>query len=98
MSKLQSRWDAYLINLFLTKPQCKMSWVTSIFKENHGVSHDEFLELKRIPRYSRHFRSDLYGFFAQYLPNIYRMIEGKDPDDALYYTLQVNKSEEDTLE
>ena len=98
MHKLQSRWDAYLINLFLTKPQYKMSWVTSNFKEKNKVPHDEFLELKRIPRYSRHFRPDLYGFFAQYLPNIYKIIEGKDPNDALYYALQVNKSGEDTLE
>lgn len=75
-----------------------MSWATSNFKEKHNVTHDEFLELKRIPRYSRHFRPDLYGFFAQYLPSIYKMIDGKEPDDALYYALQVNKSGEDTLE
>lgn len=75
-----------------------MSKVSRIFKNNHHITHDEFLELKRIPRYSKHFRPDLYGFFAQYLPNIYKIIEGKDPNDALYYALQVNKSDEDTLE
>jgi len=68
------------------------------FMNRHELTEEEFNQLKRVPHYKQHFKPDVYGFVAAYLPRIYKFIEGKKADESLYLALKVTKTDDDTEE
>lgn len=81
---VQEDWDLTLISLFREVKFPLTSRVVDNFINKHNMTADDFFRLKRVPKYSRQFHSNIRRFIAAYLPELNdRLLDTKMSDDEL---------------
>lgn len=81
---LQEAWDRCLLTAFRSTKYPLTAPLVDTFRETHKLSKEAFHELKRVPRYSRHFQTRIPRFIAAYLPALNdRLYDSKMTDDEL---------------
>lgn len=81
---IQEDWDLTLISLFREVKFPLTSIVVDNFIKKHNLTADDFFRLKRVPKYSRQFHSNIRRFIAAYLPDLNdRLLDTKMSDAEL---------------
>lgn len=81
---LQEAWDRYLLAAFRSTKYPSTGLVVDNFQEEQKISKEDFYKLKRIPHYTRHYKTRIPRFIAAYLPALNdRLYDSKMTDDEL---------------
>lgn len=71
---LQNEWDNWLIDGWQKYNSINMQKSKNYFCYKYNINDDRFVKLKRIPKFTRHYRCCLTRYIAAYLPKINTML------------------------
>lgn len=81
---LQEAWDRCLLAAFKSTKYPSTALLVDNFQKEQKISKEDFYKLKRIPHYTRHYRTRIPRFIAAYLPALNdRLYDSKMTDDEL---------------
>jgi hypothetical protein len=81
---LQEEWDKFMIQAWKTKPNWTMAYMRYKFIEENKIDKLNFSELKRTPKFLRHYRCRITRYIAAYLPTLSTCLwNGNKTDEEL---------------
>lgn len=81
---LQEEWDKTLLSAFKGTTYITTGFVVGKFMKDNKISIDKFHTLKRVPHYSRHYKTRIPRFIAAYLPDLNsKLYDSNMSDDEL---------------
>lgn len=89
---LQEEWDRELLRAFRHGQYPITGIVVDRFRAKHKLTREQFKELKRVPRYARHFDTRIPRFIAAYLPSLNDKLYASNlsDDDLIKWMNKVN--------
>lgn len=89
---LQDLWDQHIIDCWKTKSHWNMGRVIRVFMLENKIKEKDFYQLKRIPRFDRHYKCTITRYISAYLPllNTHLWNNNKTEDELIKICSRMN--------